>query len=137
MTNQDAYAFVMSFIGDSDKYKDQFLGKWEEIIQNFMVQPDNPVDYYSSPYRRDVIYKSRKNNIILKDPETHRLVMTYAAKLVRSVFGDPRREYVQASPVGYEDATKAQTVSKLLRYAFSRPGVFRTFVESMVDMLLF
>jgi hypothetical protein len=127
----------MSFIAASDRYKDQYVGQWEEVIQNFMVQPDNPLDYYTSPYRRDVLYKSRKNNIILKDPETHRLVMTYAAKLVRSVFGDSRHEYVKARPVGYEDAEKSETATKLLRYCFSRPGVFRTFVETIVDMLLF
>lgn len=137
-TDQQAYEFVMSFVEASDKYKDQFVGKWEEILQNFMVQPDSSSELFDSPYaRRNSIYRPKKGHVILKDPETHRLVMTYASKLVRSMFGDTHREYVQARPTGYEDAVKAQTTTRLLRYAFSLPGVFRTFVEATVDMILF
>ena len=135
--NAEAYEFVMSFIAASDKYRDQFVGKWEEIIMNFMVEPDSARQEGVSPYRRSQIYRSAKHAVVLKDPETHRLVMTYASKLVRSLLGDTRREYIQARPVGYEDIIKSQTTTRLLRYAFGLPGMFRTFVEAIVDMLLF
>ena len=140
----EAYEFVMSFIAASEKYKNQFEGKWREILSNFMVDFDD-MDLgrgsnnigQAEPYRGNRVYRPSRNQIRLKDPETHRLVMTYASKLVRSIFGDPKREYVQASPSGYEDAIKATTATRLLRYDFGLPGMFRTFVETTVDMVLF
>ena len=137
----DAYAFAMGFIANSDDYRQQYLGRWEEIISNFLVEPDaettsrNP-SYQNSPYSNRV-YRGNARNIILKDPETHKLVMTYASKLVRSVFGDQRGDYIQANPVGWEDAGSSKTVNKLLRYSLNLPGHFRTFVEAIIDMLLF
>lgn len=141
----ESYEFVMSFVAASQKYKDQFEGKWREILANFMVDFDD-LDSGSrqsgafgtaQPFRGNRIYRPARNQIRLKDPETHRLVMTYASKLVRSMFGDPKREYVQASPSGYEDAVKASTTTRLLRYDFGLPGMFRTFTETLVDMILF
>jgi len=141
----EAYDFVMSFIAASEKYKNQFEAKWREILSNFMVDfDDNDLATggqrqlgQADPYRGNRIYRPTRNTIRLKDPETHRLVMTYSSKLVRAIFGDPKREYVQAAPSGYEDATKATTVTRLLRYDFGLPGMFRTFVETTVDMVLF
>ena len=139
--NKHAYEFVMNFVSASEKYRDQYVGRWEEIIRNFMVQPDDMLEFKDTPYKRNTVYRSsqrkNRNNIILKDPETHKLVMTYAAKLVRAVFSDPKHEYVEAKPVGYEDTVKAATVTRLIRYGFSRPGTFRTFVEAVIDMILF
>ena len=141
----EAYEFVMSFIAASEKYKDQFEPKWREILANFMVDFDD-LDSGSragrgygtaQPYQRNNVYRPSRNSVRLKDPETHRLVMTYASKLVRSMFGDPKREYIQAAPSGYEDAVKSATVTRLLRYDFGLPGMFRTFVEAIVDMILF
>jgi len=144
--DQEAFEFVMSFVAASEKYKDQFIGKWQEILSNFMVDVD---DLQGSSYggigtadpfrsQRNRVYRpSNRNTVRLKDPETHRLVMTYASKLVRSLLGDSKREYVQASPSGYEDVIKAQTATRLLRYCFGLPGMFRTLVETFVDMILF
>lgn len=136
-----AHEFCMGFVSASEKYREQFLDKWEEILSNFIVEPSQD---WASPQHRNSPYKSpprmgrtERNQIILKDPETHKLVMTYAAKLVRVLFGDRNHEYVIAQPVGYEDVQAAQTVTRLLRYCFSRPGHFRTLVESIIDMLLF
>lgn len=144
--DKEAYEFVMAFIAASEKYRDQFIGKWQEILSNFMVDVDdlNGTSFggvgSADPFRRGksrVYRPSNRNTVRLKDPETHRLVMTYASKLVRSLLGDSKRGYVQASPSGYEDAVKAETTTKLLRYAFGLPGMFRTLVETFVDMILF
>ena len=143
MTNKFGreYEFSMGFVSSSETYRAQFLDKWEEVLSNFIVEPSpylsnnrNRDSPYRSPPR---IHRTSRNQIILKDPETHKLVMTYAAKLMQSVFGDRHHEYVVASPVGYEDVDEAETVTKLMRHAFSRPGHFRTLVEAIVDMLLF
>lgn len=135
----NGYKFVMSFVAASDKFKQQFFDKWQEVVSNFIV--DGAQTFNSggetSPYNRTKIYRSPRNRIFLRDPETHKLVMTYAAKLTRTIFGNKQGEFVQAQPVGYEDVAKSQVVTRLLRYDFGLPGHFRTFVEGLVDMILF
>jgi hypothetical protein len=135
-----AYDFVMNFISVSKRYKDPHIEKFQEVLANFIVDPqDFSASSVEQPYikgQRRHIHRSR--GIILKDAETHKAIMTYAAKLVQTVLGDGRGEYVRADPVGWEDATtKSPTVTRLLRYAFALPGHFRTMVEAVVDMLLF
>lgn len=141
-----AYEFTMGFISSSDKYKRQYVDKWQEILANFMVDPTHGSGQgYSSgggsmtsPYRQGRVYSGNKRNVVLKDPETHKAIMTYASKLVRALFGSREREYIKARPVGWEDAAeKAPTVGRLLKYQLSRPGAFRTWVEAIIDMLLF
>ena len=132
---------VMAFVAASEKYRSQYLDKWEEVIQNFIVQPQNVTDaQLTTPYRRQgSIYRpaTQKKRVILKDGETHKVVMTYVAILMTQLFAHPRNEYVQALPVGWEDAgEKGPTVTKLLRYVFSLPGHFRTFVETLTDTIL-
>lgn len=134
------YKFVMSFIAASKTFRDQFTGKWQEVVENFILegaQIDGDRGGVNSPYSRTPVYRSQKNRIFLRDPETHKLVMTFASKLVRSILGDKEGEFVKAQPVGYEDTKKAQVVTRLLRYDFMLPGHFRTLVEAVVDMLLF
>lgn len=134
----EAYMFCMGFISSSDRYRSQYIDRWEEVLANFMVLP--AWDQFStqrSPYRQGEVYRSGRQQIILKDPETHKLVMTYVAKIMRTLFGDSRREYVKAEPVGYEDAKqKAPTVTKLLRYDFGLPGMYRGFQENITEMML-
>lgn len=136
--DQEAYEYTMHFVGASDRQRTQFISKWQEVEMNFMVDASQNLDYGErTPYHVGRVYRSPKNRIILKDPETHKLVMTYASKLVRALFGDSRHEYVRAEPVGLEDVQKAQSCTRLLRYCFGLPGHFRTFVEGIIDMLLF
>ena len=147
----DALEFVMSHVGASDRYKQQYLPRWQEALSNFFVEPydDQNANSVNRPYGKHQsrlfgynngsrIYSSPHRNIQLKDPETHKAVMTFAAKLVKALLGDKKREYVSASPVGWEDAPlKAPTTTRLLRYAFGLPGSFRTMVEAIIDMLIF
>lgn len=136
--NSREFEFVMSFVSASDQYRKQYISKWQEILYNFMVEPYQSVDQFTSPYRRYKLTRQSRTQILLKDPETHKAIMTYASKLVRTVLGDRKRQYIQARPRGWEDAArKAPTVSRLIGYAFSLPGHFRTMVEAVVDMLLF
>lgn len=133
-----AYEFAMGFVSASSEYRGQFVDKWQEVLSNFIVQPNYDASYsLRSPYRRNDVYKSSKKQIVLKDPETHKLVMTYASKLMRTIFGDMHHEYVRARPTGWEDAEKGRTVTRLLRYDFQIPGHFRTLAEAVIDMILF
>lgn len=135
----DAKEFAMGFVSTSDRYRRQYVERWREVVANFLVSPDwEREGRETSPYRRSGVYRSAKNRIVLKDPETHKVVMTYAGKLMGALFGNRDREYIQCKPSGWEDAaTKAPTVTRLLRYAFGLPGHYRTFQEGIVDMLLF
>lgn len=140
MANRDdeAREFCMNFVANSDKYLAQFRDAQKEVLSNFMVKPDWINATTASPYQSRRVYRSRRDKILLKDPETHKLVMTYASKLIRAIFGDQRHEYVQARPTGWEDAaTKSPTATKLLKYVFGIQGHFRTFVETVIDMILF
>ena len=135
--SNDPHAFAMGFISNSKHWRSQYIDKWREVIANFIVEPyhgGNNAKTTSNPYSNQ--YGNRRNNITLKGGETHKVVMTYASKLVLAALGDTRGEYVQAEPSGYEDARKAQTTTKLLRHGFTRPGFFRSAVETVVDELL-
>jgi hypothetical protein len=129
----------MGFISHSKRFKDQHIERWREVLANFIVDPDDyPVGSVTSPYSKGREGQRRHSGIVLKDAETHKAIMTYASRLVLTVLGDPRGEYIRAQPTGWEDAgPKADTVTKLLRYSFALPGVFRTMVEAVVEMLLF
>jgi len=148
-TKADKFDFLMGFVSVSKDYKSQFIDKWREVLSNFIVEPHEfagnssvgrPYDTPRRAARHGYSLDHRNSpggSIILKDGETHKAVMTYAAGMTLSVIGDPRGEFVQASPVGYEDAeSKAPTTTALLRYCFGLPGHFRTFVEAFVDMIL-
>lgn len=135
--HREAHEFVMGFVAASDDYRSQYIDRWQEVLANFMVEPQWQPNREKSPYRQGYVYKTGRLNIVLKDPETHKLVMAYLAKLMRALFGDPRREYVQAAPRGWEDAARAMTTTKLLRYGFGLPGTYRSFQETMLEMLLF
>lgn len=139
MGKDAAYSHVMAFVAASDKYRQQFVEKWQEVVSNFVLESgqNSQAGGYTTPYSRTRVYASPRNKVFLRDPETHKLVMTYASKLTRAIYGDKRGEYVQAEPVGYEDVAKARVVTKLLRYAMGLPGHFRTMVEAIVDMALF
>lgn len=139
----DPYGFVMSFIAASDEYKQPYVERWKEVLANFMVEPtweSQPRNSVNSPYRRTgtVSTRSLMDQILLVDPETHKAIMTYASKLVKALFDEKDAGYVQTRPRGEEDALqKSPTVNRLLRYTFQIPGHFRTFVEAVIDMLLF
>lgn len=134
-----AAEFVSSFVEASDRYRRQYIERWEEITRNFMVEPEPLERNLRTPYRRGgMVYQSPRKRVVLKDGETHRVLMTYAAQLMTQIFGHPRGEYVQALPTGWEDAPqKGPTCSKLLRYIDTLPGHYRTYLEAIVEMLRF
>jgi hypothetical protein len=135
----NAHEFTMGFVEISDRFRAQHIDKWQEVVANFAVTPfwENR-GRMNSPYRYGQVYQTPRQSIVLKDPETHKVIMTYASLYLQSLFGDPRREYVSAKPTGHEDAPqKAPTVTRLLRYAFGLPGHYRSFLETLIDMLLF
>lgn len=135
-----AFDFVMGFVANSKKFKSQHIDRWQEVLANYIVTPqDFASSSVTTPYdkgHRRQIHQSR--GVVLKDAETHKAIMTYASRLVLTLLGDNRGEYVQATPSGWEDAPgKSPTVTRLMRYTFALPGIFRTMVEAIVDMLLF
>jgi hypothetical protein len=129
----------MSFVATSKKFKADHIEKWQEVLANFMVDPqDYAAGTVSRPYGKanDGLYPSR--GIVLKDAETHKAIMTLASHLVGAMFGDRRGEYVHAQGVGWEDTVgSGPTVTGLMRYFFNMSGQFRTLVEMVTELLLF
>ena len=138
--SNDPHAFVMGFVANSKHWRSQYIDKWREVIANFIVEPyrgRTGPKTTSNPYlNAGGIGGNRGRHITLKGGETHKVIMTYASKLALAALGDTRGEYVQAEPSGFEDTRKAQTTTKLLRHGFTRPGFFRSAVETIVDQLL-
>lgn len=111
MSTNDPLDFVMAFVAQSKKYKSQYVDRWRESVNNFIVEPHETANVTTDPYRTHKYgatytntYSDPKGGIILKDGETHKAIMTYASKLVKAIFGDGRNEFVKAEPVGWEDA---------------------------------
>ena len=147
MPKSQTLEFVNNFVSLSRKFKQPYVTTWREVIQNFIVEPTDNFNYdsVSNPYGKSNhrgrhqrhTAGARHRGIVLKDGETHKAIMTYASRLVTTILGDARGEYVIAEPVGYEDALgKGRTTTRLLRYCFAQPGIFRTMIEAVVDMLL-
>src|SRR5262245_838529 len=100
-SNADYYDFAMSFVSTSDAYKRQFIDKWRRVLANFMVEAAYDDVAHTTPYSRsNRVYSNRRRQVILKDPETHKALMTYAAKLMQACFGDKDRAYISARPRG-------------------------------------
>ena len=134
--SKDPHAFAMGFIQNSKHWRSQYIDKWREVIASFIVEPYNGrgSDRVDAPYSKSSnLAGNRNRGITLKGGETHKIIMTYASKLVLAALGDARSEYVQAEPSGYEDAAKAKTMTKLLRHDFTRPGFFRSAVETAMS----
>lgn len=131
--------WVAAFIATSTQHRRQYLDIWREVSQNFMVQIPNRTGMTrgpnTTPYGRP-IYRSRRSQVMLKDPETFKVVMTYAAKLVKALLGDPKAEYIKCEPIGWEDVNGAEAATRYLRYVMRMPGHYRTLVEAIINMLL-
>jgi len=129
--------YVAAFIATSTQHRRQFLDVWREVSQNFMVQvePRYSRGVNTSPYGRP-IYRSRRSQVMLKDPETFKVITTYAAKLTKALFGDPKAEYIKCEPIGWEDVNGAEAATRYLRYIMRMPGHYRTMVEATINALL-
>lgn len=142
--NDELLDFVMCFLAASKKLKRPMAEKWREVEENFLVEPYQTESAsrnalgLNSPYANRRGMYSIRNNIILKDPETHKVIMTIVSKLMKSLFGDQQKEFFRALPVGWEDASvKAPEVTRLLKYVMGLPGHYRTFCETFVEMCLY
>jgi hypothetical protein len=141
--NVELLEFVMSFLSASKKLKQPLTEKWREVEDNFFVEPYRASSHSRTSAGLNSPYSTRnrgfgiRDNVVLKDPETHKVVMTYVSKLMKALFGEQRKEFMQARPVGWEDASvKAPEVTRLLKYVMGLPGHYQTFAEALLDMTL-
>src|SRR6185436_950011 len=63
--------------------------------------------------------------------ETHQEVMTLVSDVMARVF--PDGDFLRAKPVGFEDALKADLVSRLEHYYFRLPGHYSTKVQQLMS----
>jgi hypothetical protein len=127
---------MTGWIAGGQRLIDDKVEVWREIMANVLVTPyaDENLET-SNPYgksrQRDV------RNLVLKDPESTQIAETFRANMMGALFGDAEGKYIIAEPRGFEDAVKAKTVTRLLRYDFALPGVIRTMSEAMLDLAMF
>jgi len=96
---QEEREFFLNFLEESEKQRDEYRDIDAEVIQHYMVQPE---DYGGALSGRSV----------LADPETHIMVETLLARLYVSSFGT--RGFVASEPVGREDAFASILVNGIL-----------------------
>lgn len=131
---EDEARFVMSFIDESSKGRQEFEPIWEEAIQNYIVQPyglggyTQRVEYPYLTGRREYRNDGRA---VLKDTESHQVVETLLSETWRGLFSNP--DYIKARRVGIEDAFKATTVARLVEHALRLPGHPRSFYVWLKD----
>lgn len=130
-----AVEHVTAFVANCDEHRQQFLEPWREVTRNFMLQIEPRISRgtNTTPYGQP-LYRSRRNQIMLKDPETAKVIWGFISKLFKMLFSERNGEYVQAQPSGFEDAGGANAVTRYLRYVFQYPGHNRSFVELLVNM---
>ncbi len=134
--SQAALDFLNGWISAGEKLIEDKVDVWREVMANVLVLPypeqasatTNP---YGKPRQHDV------RNMVLKDPESSQIAETFRDNMMGALFGDPEGKYIVAQPVGYEDTTKADTATRLLKYDFGLNGVYRTMSESMLDLAMF
>ena len=120
--------FFLSFLGESEEYRDDGLVENDEIqaMDNYLVNPPHQSSG-TDPLAMD---------IILKDTETHQMVETWLSKLLLMTLSS--KGFIAARPGGgYEDAWAANAVTKLSQYGFRRPSNFRSMYVSYKNAFIF
>lgn len=129
--------FVEEWVGRANNTMREFIPIWSEVLSNYLVRSpsENSVSTafpLGAATERDNQFGGSR---YLKDPETKQIVDTLLSKLMGSLFTDDG--YILAKKRGREDATAADTTSKLLKYFFELDGHHRTTQTWLLDMLLF
>lgn len=147
LTNREVADFVHGFAEYAEKSKDPYIGIWEEVLGNYLLQ--DAADYGVSARTKYPLDRrpARGGNLglavddttnptgRLRSPETHNAIESLLAKLMLTLFPSDER-YVQAVRRGREDASEARTASDLLQYAFGQRNHYRTFYTALKTMLL-
>lgn len=135
-SNAEIIAFLSDFKSHSQKQKDSLIPIWGESLSNYLVLPPEQIQL-----DRDPAYPTRDGRNLLrgeagylKDPETKQVIDTLHAKFMLALFGE---SYIAAMKRGREDASEAETVTRLLRYVFGLEGHYRVMHTGILDLLLF
>ncbi len=131
---------TMECIRASDKMKADFIPMWDEAIENFFVTPigggrsGRPGVGWPSPFYPN---RSRTGASVLKDPETHQMVMSLLGQLLTILGLRGSGEFVQAIPLGADDPEKARLISKLIMSLLTQPGTVQTYQQIIQNALIF
>lgn len=136
-----ATEFVTSFVSTCDEHRRQFIETWREVTRNAMLQIEphgfsNKTRGYNTTAYGQPLYRSKRSQIMLKDPETAKVVWGFVAKLSAMLFSDRKGEYIQGQPSGFEDISESNAVTRYLRYVFQLPGHYRSQIEALVNMAM-
>lgn len=128
----DQADFVASFVAESSDDRDDMEDIWDESERNFLVRPFSEETFSTRyPLGTGRGVSTGSGYSVLKDPETHQEVMAIVSKVVGAVF--PDGEFLKARPVGFEDALKADLVTKLEHYYFRLPQQYTTNIQYVMS----
>ena len=139
-TGDEAADFVMSFVEHSTTESRRDMEPiWDEVEQNFLVQPYNAAAIStdtSAPLgdRHDLAHKNR-GFAVMKDPESHQVMMTIASGIVGATIPEPG--YAKAKRVGFEDIPRAKVVNELVEHSDRLEGAFTTNLEWVMQACIY
>ena len=122
-TLEDQETFVLSFLEHSDREREAYRSIDREVLENYMMLPSGGN------------YASGSSQAMLKDSETLVMVDTLLADFLLRVLNP--RGFIEAQPVGREDAPAAKVMSKLLERTMRGRGNFLANYLWAKDMALF
>jgi hypothetical protein len=132
--------FVMSFVDTSREDREDFEDIWDEVERNFLVRPWTDESFNANtryPFRtKRITQHTMRGRSILKDPETHQIVMTIVSNIALSLFPHAGG-FIQSRPVGGEDVFKSTLANKLLQYAHRLPGHYLAIFEWLLAMTIY
>ena len=123
--------FAMGCLRHSDEARRQDKQMDREVLANYFVLPPRGNKYNTASFG----WRGIPNRPVLISAETHKMIESLvAAELLQTM---TKKGFVQADPVGREDAYAARTTSKLLERTFRVAGNFRNAYVHAKDKYLF
>jgi hypothetical protein len=131
--------FVMNVVRAAEVARDDYLPRWEESWQNYLVLPrgeaalrgrtDDPLGRSSGSH-----FPRRAGRLQLKDPESHQIVEALLAETLTQLFPDDG--YVKAKPTGGEDFPLAQGTNKIIEHVLGLPRHRRVLYQWLKDAFI-
>jgi len=139
-TMDEQAEFVMSFVDDSEHYRDDMRDIWDEVDDNYLVRPAFDATSLGTNFPLDAnlahtFSPRNRTAAILKDPETHQEVMTLLARIVLDLF-PVSASFTSARAIGFEDIRASQAVGQLNEHAFRLKGHYWNRIMQLLYALL-
>lgn len=133
-TNHQLINYVRSFITRSERARDQYVEVWQDCLLNYLLaQPETSFDT-NKPFTST--REKTNQEPYLRDSETFQVIETLYTKLMLVLF-PASGDFIACEKRGREDAIRARTVQRLLKYALGKPESYEVFSAAIKSALIF